>query len=139
MRMAKYILAVFVGIMVGSLTVWAIEMLGHYFYPPPANIDFEDKAALEAFIFSAPTGAKLFIILAYALGSFIGGLLTELIAQPKSFFLPFLTGAFLMAAGIINIINIPHPTWMIVSTLSVFLPFALTGAYLVRKKTDLKN
>ena len=134
MTIIKRVLAVFVGIMVGGLAVWAVEMLGHYFYPPPANFDFSDKFALEAFITNAPFGSKLFIILGYALGSFVGGLITELIAQGKTLATPLITGTFLMIAGIINMTDIPHPLWMAITCIAVFIPFAYLGAIVVRKK-----
>ena len=136
MTILKRVLAVFVGIMFGGLVVWAVEMLGHSLYPPPANFDFNDKNALDAFITNAPFGSKLFIIIAYASGSFIGGLITQLIAQTKTNTPSLITGTFLMIAGIMNMLNIPHPLWMVISCVAVFIPFAYLGGFVIRKKPN---
>ncbi len=134
MQIFKLVLAVFVGVFVGSLVVWATQMIENYMYPAPPNFNVEDKEALAQLIANAPIGAKLMIIFGYIAGSFVGGLLTQLIAQSRNLIPSICAGVVLLIAGIITLINIPHPTWMVVVNLLVFIPFAYLGGFWQRKK-----
>ena len=134
MQIFKLVLAVFVGVFVGSLVVWATQMIENYMYPAPPNFNVEDKEALAQLIANAPIGAKLMIIFGYIAGSFVGGLLTQLIAQSRHLIPSICVGLVLLIAGIINITSIPHPTWMAVVILLVFVPFAFLGGFVQRRK-----
>jgi len=43
-----------------------------------------------------------------------------------------IVGALLMLAGIMNMIMIPHPTWLWVLGITVYLPAAYLGARLIK-------
>jgi len=134
MRIFPRILAVFVGVFTGGLVVWFVQVLGQKMYPPPAGLNFEDKAAVADFIANAPIGSALLVILAYALGAFVGGFITQLIFKSRNLIEPLITGSLLLVAGYSTIMANPHPTWMLVVSCSVFLPFAYLGGLVIRKK-----
>jgi hypothetical protein len=96
MNALKFIAAVFVGMMLGGLAIWAVEMVGHNLYPPPADIDVSNPQNVAKAIADAPMSALLFVVLAYAVGAFIGGLVAQLIKNGPSVLSALTTGLILL-------------------------------------------
>ena len=134
MKILKLIAAVFVGLMIGVIVIFIIETLGHSLYPPPPGIDLTNSDAMAEIIQQAPVGALLFVILAYAIGSFVGGAVTHLIGRFPKQIDALITGLILLIFGAYNLINIPHPLWMVILGLLCFLPSAYFGGWVVRRK-----
>jgi hypothetical protein len=130
--MGQRILGVIAGVIMGMFFIYVIEAIGHSIFPIPEGIDFNDPKAVEAYISDAPTGALLFVILAYIIGSFLAGLFTRIISKRQGKYLPLVSGTILMAAGIMNVVMIPHPLWMTILAIVVFLPSAWLGGKVAR-------
>ncbi|MGG3739077.1 hypothetical protein [Aeribacillus pallidus] len=120
-------LAVVAGLVAGGVAIFFLETISHIFYPPPADININDPDALREFIQQAPVGALVLVAVAWAVGSFVGGLVTQLIAKRHQRRLPLVTGGILMAMGLLNLILLPHPIWFWVVGLAVYLPMAYVG------------
>lgn len=132
--MGRSILAVIAGLVLGVVLIGVVEFSGHYVYPPPAGMDMKDAEAMKSLVASLPVGALLFVILAWAVGSFGGGWLTARIAQKSHVMHALIVGGILMAAGIMNMLTIPHPLWFWVLGVAVYLPAAYAGALLGQKR-----
>lgn len=130
--MIRNILAVIIGIVLGILTIGLIESIGHNLFPVPQDIvqtaENQDTEALFALI--SPQ-MLLFVLLAYLLGSFFGGLITSLIS--KRIMSSIITGGVIMLGGVINLFMIPHPMWFILVSFVVYIPFAFIGGLLAMK------
>jgi hypothetical protein len=126
--MLKNLLSVVAGLMVAFLLIMIVELLSHQIYSLPNNIDANDKEAMKVFMTEIPTGALLMIILAYAIGSFGGGIITSLIASEKRIQLGITTGVVLLILGITNLISIPHPLWFNIASVLVYIPLAYAGS-----------
>lgn len=125
-------LSILLGIILGSIAVFIVETIGHLIFPPPAGIDVTDPEQLKQVIEQLPIGALIFVLLAWAIGSFVGGYVTSKVAKTDSIRFSLITGGVLMAFGVINIVMIPHPTWFAIIGLSVYLPCAYYGGKLAR-------
>lgn len=132
--MGRSILAVIAGLVLGVVLIAVVEFIGHYVYPPPADLDMTNSEALKNLIANAPVGALLFVILAWAIGSFGGGWLASRIAQKSHVMLALIVGGILMAAGIMNMLMIPHPLWFWILGIAVYLPAAYAGALMGQKR-----
>ena len=126
--MGKRIGAVFAGLLSGMLVIMVIEMASSMVYPMPEGLDPEDAEAMTAFVASLPIGAFLFVLLAYAMGSFAGGFVAGKIGG--SFVPPVIVAALLEIGAAINLLQIVHPTWFMVVSLMICLPGALIGGRL---------
>lgn len=131
--MAKLILKVFLGVISGGLVVFLVEMLGNTIYPPPQGTNMSDPESLRAYLQNAPTGSILFVILAWALGSFAGGFVTALINTYAKLQNAMIVGMVLMIFGIFNLIMLPSPLWFTILGILVFIPFAYGGGMLAIK------
>lgn len=119
-----------------------IQVLGHLIDPPPANIDLTDIEAINNYIASAPVIVFVIVIFSYFIGSFVGAFSSVFVSKEKHMSHAINIGGILMGLGAINLFTIPHPIWMIVISLLVFLPAAYLGARLaikIKMKNSKKN
>ncbi|MEZ5355691.1 MAG: hypothetical protein R2762_23910 [Bryobacteraceae bacterium] len=126
--MLRKLLAVAAGIVAAVITVGIVEGIGHALFPPPPGIDISDPEALRRLMASIPAGAKAFVVLAWALGSFLGGWVAAHIASNVKVGAAIMVGMFMLAAGMYTIFSIPHPVWMAGLGLLLPLPMAWLGA-----------
>jgi hypothetical protein len=124
--------AILAGLIVAGLVVSLGESLGHWFYPPPPDFDLTTEAGRAAVLAQAPFSALLAVIFAYAAGAFTGGLTAGRIAPAAKVAHALGIGFCLTLGGVYNLLSFPHPLWMAIATLVVFLPSSWIGGRLAR-------
>jgi hypothetical protein len=113
------------------MVLLGIEVLGHRVYPFPAGLDPNDHQALASFMKTAPLGAWLFVLAAYAVGSFAGGASgTWLGSKP---WICWVTGGLFMIMGLIGLLMRSNPVWFWVVSLALYLPASWAGGRLMRR------
>ena len=63
-------------------------------------------------IYSLPIGAFVFVLAAWAIGSFGGSWLAARLAPRARLVHGLIVGVIFLVAGILNMLMIPHPWWM---------------------------
>ena len=76
----------------------------------------------------------LFPFLAHALGTFVGALLTALIAANHKMLFAFVIGIFFLAGGVTNVLMLPSPIWFTIVDLAAYLPMAYFTTKLTPEK-----
>lgn len=109
--------AVIAGVVTAFVLIMLIEKLGHLIYPPPADLDWSDPAAVRPYIATLPLLALLFPMFAWIVGTFVGSSLACFIGTARPLVLAGIVGGMVLAATIANLIVIPHPLWF--SVLSI--------------------
>lgn len=132
--MGKKILAVIAGTFIGWTIVFTGEMIAHLMHAPPAGFDFNDQEAVKQLMASMPASAFLFLVFVWGLSSFGGGLLTALIVKDDWKKLALITGSILLLGAIINMFMVPHPLWVNVLTILIYIPAAYFGGKLAGRK-----
>jgi hypothetical protein len=119
-------------VVVAVATIMLVELAGHAVYPPPPGIDPNDPASMARLVGMLPTGALLFVVAAWTLGAFDGGLVAALVARDRYPRVAALVPALLVMAGVAAmIVAMPaHPLWMSAAGLLLPVPAALAGAAL---------
>jgi len=131
----KNILAVIMGLVAGSAVNMGIIMISGSVIPPPEGVDNTTVEGLKAGMHLFQPKHFLFPFLAHALGTFVGALLTALIAANRKILFAFVIGIFFLAGGIANILMLPSPLWFtIVDLVGAYLPMAFLAAKLVPGK-----
>lgn len=117
--MLRGVLAVVLGVVLGGLIVFGVEMLGHILYPHPEGLDPQDREAVRAYVATAPTGALLMVLAGWFLGT-LGG--ATLAARLSRRVVPaYVVGAIQFAAGVLNLLMLgAHPWWFWLPGLLVF-------------------
>jgi hypothetical protein len=125
--MIRKLLAVVAGVFAAVLTVGVGEGAGHALFPPPPGTDISNPEALAELMPKIPVGAKAFVVLAWALGSLIGGWVAARVAPGTGAGPALVVGLFMLAAGGYTIASIPHPAWMAALGLLLPLPMSWLG------------
>ncbi len=125
--MIRKLAAAIVGIAVAMLIIRLVEMLGHFVYPPPAEIDFGDPEEVRAFIATLPVGSILFVGAAWASGTFLGTLAGALLSGAKPLPYAVLVGGIVLAGAITMLLIIPHPWWFTVAAPIAIIVAAFLG------------
>lgn len=133
----RNILALLLGIVVGSIVNMGIISVSGSIIPPPEGADVTTMEGLkEALPMFEP---KHFIMpfLAHALGALAGAFLAaKLAANNKKKFAYGVAGFFLLG-GIANAFMLPGPTWFAVTDiLLAYIPMGWLGGKLAVKNTD---
>lgn len=132
--MKRTLLASLAGLVVGSIVTGVVEFVGHQIYPPPAGIDPRDPESIRRAMETISTGALIAVLVAWAIGSMVGGLVAARLATRQPMRCALIAGAMLMLAGIANLILIPHPLWFSIVAVLLFLPAAWAGGRLAGAK-----
>ncbi len=125
--MIRKLAAAVVGIAVAMLVIRVVEMLGHFVYPPPADIEFGDPDAVRAFIATLPVGSILFVGAAWAGGTFLGTLAGALLSGAKPLPYAVVVGGIVLAGAITMLLVIPHPWWFTIAAPVAIIVAALLG------------
>ncbi|WP_337966670.1 hypothetical protein [uncultured Flavobacterium sp.] len=134
----KSVLAVIIGLFVGSVVNMFILLLSNSIIPAPNGADVTTVAGLKATIHLFEPKHFIFPFLAHALGTFAGAIATVLIASTHKAKLALIIGCFFLLGGIVNTFTLPSPLWFtIVDLVFAYLPMAYLAIKLFSKK-DLK-
>lgn len=137
--MGRTILGMLIGVVVAIAVIMAVEAMGHRFWPPPVGLDPTDpanEAAFAAFVTSLPFAAKLFVLVAWLLGTFIGSLTAAKVARHQT--AAALLVALVVLSGVIGmVVKVPHPTWLSAAGLLLPIPVALLAVRMVYRRTTL--
>ena len=126
--MVRTILGLLAGLVVGVVLVGLLEMAGHMIYPPPPGLDPRDPSGMAALVAAMPIGAKIAVVVAWALGALGGALTAGLIARRAWTF--WVVGGLLAVAAVYTVLMIPHPVWMRIAAVAAPLLGAWTGGWL---------
>jgi NhaP-type Na+/H+ or K+/H+ antiporter len=135
MKVLQFIAAVFVGVLIGSLVIWLMQLLENNLFPIDKNL-LPAEATFTEIINQAPSTAIVLIVFGYALGSFVGGLLAQLIFRSSKMIEALTTGVSLCALGAVSLSALQPPVWFMAVCLATFIPAAYFGGWLVRKKNN---
>jgi hypothetical protein len=130
----RSILAVSLGFLAGSCLIFVFEQLGMLVFPPPAGMDPSNMESVKAAMAKMPIGAFLSVLLAWCLGTFAAAWVAARVAGRSALVHGRVIGFLFLAAGVLNMLMIPHPVWFWVLGVAVFLPSAYLGAKVAENK-----
>jgi len=132
--MKKGTIAILVGIIVGGLFVALGEVMSTYIFPP-GNPAPADPTLMSDYIENeVPLTSKIVVVMNWIIAAFVAGIVSTFISgrtSPK----PMLASTgVLTILTLMNILIIPHPKWMWIACLLVFIPMGYVAYFLIRKK-----
>ena len=122
--------SVLAGLVAGFVVIACVEAVSSMVYPPPAGLDFTDSEAVNAYVTHLPLGAFLFVLAAWGAGCFLGSWLATRIAAGRRPRPGVIVGVILLAAGVVNMLMLPHPSWFWVAAFVVCPVFTYLGTRL---------
>lgn len=133
----RNILAVLLGLIVGSVVNMGIITISGSVIPPPNDADVTTAEGLKATMHLFEPKHFIFPFLAHALGTFAGALTTALITFNHKLKLALCIGAFFLFGGIVMIFTLPSPIWFsLADAVLAYIPMAYLAAKIALKKKN---
>lgn len=126
----RSVLAVVAGAFVAGLLIAGVESVSSMVYPLPPGLDLHDSEALRQHVEQLPLGAFLFVLAAWAIGTFAGSWVAARLAGRGKVGHGLAVGAIFLLAGLANLLMLPHPLWMWVGGILAFVVSSYLGALL---------
>ncbi len=123
--MARSLVAVLLGTVLGGVVIGIGMAVGHALVTPSDVLSPDDPAAFSRL----PPAHFVAKLLAWGLGSFLGGFYASYLATRRKIVHGMAVGAVLLVFGIVQLSRIPHsPSWFLIIGVLLFLPMAWAGA-----------
>jgi hypothetical protein len=128
-KLLRNVLAVIVGIVIGSAVNMLLITLSPTLIAPPAGVDVSKAESLRAGMHLFQPQHFVMPFLAHALGTLAGALAACVMAASAKQAMAFVVGAVFLCGGIAASFMIPAPAWFIALDLVVaYLPMAWLAA-----------
>ncbi len=125
MRKTRYVLPVVAGVMSGMMLQVMGEKLIHMIYPAPAGLDLQNREAIAAYMAQVPPAEFVFLLLNYAICSFIAGAVATFVVGREQRIPAIIVGSLITLGEVMNVLTIPQPVWFSALSLLSHLPLAL--------------
>ncbi|SDW77612.1 hypothetical protein SAMN05444411_102150 [Lutibacter oricola] len=124
----KNILAVILGLAIGSIVNMGIITISGSVIPPPEGVDPTSMQSLKETMHLFRPKHYLMPFLAHALGAFVGAFVASVIAKKSKLKMALIVGVLFLIGGVINVFMLPSPIWFAVLDIAVaYLPMAWFG------------
>lgn len=132
----KNILAVILGLVIGSIVNGAIIQISGSIIPPPEGADLKTMEGLKASMHLFTPINFLMPWLAHALGTFVGALVAALVAANNKMKFAFAIGCIFLIGGISAVMMLPAPLWFNVTDLALaYIPMGWLAGQLAARKS----
>ena len=100
------------------------------FSSKPEDLAFENRQQMNDYMQNIPAGALIFVILAWFIATFVGGLVSCYIAKGASMMMAFFVGLLIFFGALSSLMILEHPTWFsVVAMIGIPIIVAYTGKY----------
>ncbi|MBL9106358.1 MAG: hypothetical protein JNL82_35880 [Myxococcales bacterium] len=123
----RSVVAVVAGLLVFFVVVMVVQGAMAQVYPLPAGVDVRDMEAIGRAVLAMPAGAFGLLLAGYAIGALCGGMVAAASAARAEMRHAIIVGAVTTLGGVANFVMLPHPTWVVLLGLPLFLIMAAIG------------
>jgi len=133
MNLVRKIIAAPAGIVCGMFVMLLLLIPSFLLYPIPEGMDVEDPVAFSEYVKSLPFSAFLLVLFQHACGPFIAAIVCRIVKGNTAFYETMVIGLFFLICGIINLVQVQHPVWFSAVDITVYIPMAILGNWLVQR------
>lgn len=132
----KNLLAIIVGLFLGSLLNMGLVIAGSLWVPVPEGVDVTTSEGLKAGMHLFKPINFVFPFLAHALGTLVGAFSAAFLASAgKEKYMALVIGILFLTGGFINVMLLPSPMWFNILDLGVaYLPMSFLALRLLPEK-----
>ncbi|MEC9072354.1 MAG: hypothetical protein VX938_08255 [Myxococcota bacterium] len=128
--MLRRVSGILMGLVAAGFVVWAIESVGHLFFPFPEGMEPGDPMAIAAHLDALPVLALLVRPVAWCLGTLCGVWLAIRLVGGDRIFNAVGVGGLMGLMGVVMFVQIPTPAWLVLPGLVSFPLGAFVGVRL---------
>ena len=133
-KIARNVLAVIIGIVLGSVMNMGIINLQDFFIALPEGVDVTNTESLQSSIHLFEPIHFIFPFFAHAIGTLVGAYLAARIAASHKMHFALGIGIFFLIGGISMVFIIPSPIWFAILDLSLaYIPMGWLSGRLAAK------
>jgi len=133
-KIARNVLAVITGIILGNVVNMGIIMLQGSFIALPEGVDVTNTESLQSSMHLFEPKHFIFPFLAHAIGTLVGAYLSARIAASHKMKFALGMGIFFLIGGISMVFMIPSPIWFVILDLSLaYIPMGWLSGRLATK------
>ena len=128
LNISRNIIALILGLFLGGMINMLIINNGGGFIAPPEGVNPKDIESIKENMHLYTPIHFIIPFLAHAMGTFIGALITSLIAVSIRMYLAIGVGCCFLIGGIMMVLMLPSPLWFNIIDLSLaYLPMGWLG------------
>lgn len=130
-----HIAAIGLGLIISIAVIFILQFLNFLLYPSSNKIDINQTYEYSLFVANHP----IFLsgnLLSNLIGCFLGSAIAVLVRPDLTITKSMSVGAVLLILSMVNIIMIPHPSWFVILTILLYLPFSYLGATFIKQQLD---
>ncbi len=132
--MKRRTLAIVVGIILGGLFIALGDTMSTYFFPLENPIPTDRALVADFYENEVSFGTKFIILLNWIVAAFVAAIVSSFISGRNSQIPMLASVGVLNFLTLIQVLLIPYPNWMLISTLFIFIPVGYIAYFLIRKK-----
>ena len=124
--MVRTLSALLVGLICAIVIILVIEWLSHQYYSftfPDSN----NTELMKTFVNNLPFGAILWVLIAWIMGSFVGGFVASLIKY--NIWISIGISLTILCFSVINMLSFPHPFWIWINAIFWIMPSGICGHF----------
>ena len=131
MNIARNILAVVLGAVLGGAVNFGLILVGPMLIPAPAGVDVTSVDSIAANLDLFEPRNFVVPFLAHALGTLSGAIIAYLVASSYKKVFAYVVGAIFLAGGIAAVNMIPAPLWFqVLDLVGAYIPMAWLACWL---------
>jgi ABC-type antimicrobial peptide transport system permease subunit len=134
---ARSVVAVVIGLAVAVLLIAIVEAVSSQVYHRPSGLDTADPAVMREYITALPAGAFAFVLVGWALGTFAGAWTAAKLAGRAPQRHANIVGTLLLGTGVANMLMLPHPAWVWVLGVIVFVGCGYGGGWVAARSAGM--
>ncbi len=135
MKIVRGILAIILGILVGSIVNGVIILLSFKVFGAPEGINLFDAESFKANADKFTALNFVGTLLAHQLGTLAGAFVAALIAPGRKVIFAIAIGLWFLLGGIYAATLVHAPIWFVAADIVLYIPMALIGAKLGRGRS----
>lgn len=136
-RILLWVVAFVAATLVGMFSIMGLHHLSGLVFPEAAmSMIPADPIELEAFMAGLGLAPKITVLLSHWGGTVLSALTAQFIAPTKKVWPGTTMGVFFLIGGIANAMNIPMPTWMVVTDVLGYVPLAWLAARALQQRVS---
>lgn len=131
--------ALICGLLSGMVITALVESLGYL--PPPRDLGREVHTAAHVHknLLSAPVTVHVFLLLAWFAGPFTGAWVAVRLLPEHPLWPAWLVGTWMLLGSVVNFVAVPHPPWVAMLGVLLFLPSAWLGGRMAQGHRDSRE
>jgi hypothetical protein len=120
------------GIAIGVFLINLVQSFSPF--QPPQGVDYTSGSKMIAWVGTLPDKAHSYMLLAFVLGSFVAGFVTNFLAKNSKYRPAVITGYCILLYSVVIWQAFPNPMWMSILTCTGIVLFAYLGGLFVKRK-----